>query len=276
MEHQEYKELLEISALGALEGAEAGTLEEHLATCSECAGELAELRNAAALLAHGSTPEAPRGELRARILSAVAAEAPTHKSAATTAKVVPIASRRPAFFSPMILRIAAAVAFVALAIGLIVIWRRDVNSRREIARLQHDILLQQRRIDREHDARVREHDAVMLFSSKEAKRMELAGMPGAKDARATFIFDPKTGKAMLMTEGLPAAPADKAYEVWFIPKGHSPMPGKMFTVDTSGRAMTSEQVPQEAREGMTVAITLEPKKGSAVPTGAMYLSSSSS
>ena len=273
MEHQQYKELLEISALGALDGADARALEEHLATCAECAGELVELRNAAALLAHGSTPAAPRDEVRARILSAVAAEVPAPKP---TAKVVPIASRRPAFFSPMILRIAAAVAFVALAIGLIVIWRRDVNSRREIARLQHDILLQQRRIDREHDARQREHDAVMLFSSKEAKRMELAGMPGAKDARATFIFDPKTGKAMLMTEGLPAAPADKAYEVWFIPKGHSPMPGKMFTVDTSGRAMTSEQVPQEAREGMVVAITLEPKKGSAVPTGAMYLSSSSS
>ena len=54
------------------------------------------------------------------------------------------------------------------------------------------------------------------------------------------------------------------------------MPGKMFTVDAGGRAMASEQVPEEAREHMTVAITLEPKKGSAVPTGAIYLSSPSS
>jgi len=273
MEHQEYKELLEPSAVDALDEAEARSLQDHLVACAECRGELAELRDAAGLLAHASTPLAPSAGLRARILAAAGADTRPQKPPVSTSRIVPTAARQPARLWPNLLKIAAAVAFVALAIGLIVMWRREVNSRREIARLTRDMTLQQRQLNREHDARMREHDAVALLSSKEAKRMELAGMPAAKDARATFIFDPKTGKAMLMTEGLPAAPADKAYEVWFIPKGHSPMPGKMFTVDASGRAMSSEQVPQEAREHMTVAVTLEPKKGSAVPTEPIYLSS---
>jgi len=79
-----------------------------------------------------------------------------------------------------------------------------------------------------------------------------------------------------MAEGLPATPTDKAFELWFIPKGHSPMAGRIFTVDASGHAMLPENMPPEAMENAVIAITLEPKKGSAVPTGAIYLSSPSS
>jgi anti-sigma-K factor RskA len=98
----------------------------------------------------------------------------------------------------------------------------------------------------------------------------------AQTARGTFVYDQKTGRAILMAEGLPATPADKAYELWFIPKGHSPMAGKMFTIDASGHAMLTEQMPAEAMENAVIAITLEPRKGSAVPTGAIYLSTPSS
>ena len=261
--------MLDLSALGVLDETQESSLEQHMAACAECRSELVELRDAAGLLAHAATPLAPSHELRGRILAAASADPRTEKPGLDTSRVVSIASRRPANLWRTLLKIAAGIAFVALAIGLIVIWRRDVNSRREIARLTHEMTLQQHQLNREHDA-------VLLLSSREAKKMELAGTPAAQNARATFIFDPKTGRAMLMTEGLPAVPADKAYEVWFIPKGHSPMPGKMFTVDSGGRAMASEQVPEEAREHMTVAITLESKKGSAVPTGAIYLSSPSS
>jgi anti-sigma-K factor RskA len=108
------------------------------------------------------------------------------------------------------------------------------------------------------------------------KTMELAGTQTATSARATLVYDHKTGRAMLMTEGLPMAPAGMAYEVWFIPKGKSPMPGKMFTVDTAGKAMMMDDLPAEARENAVIAVTLEPEKGSASPTGPIYLSSSAS
>jgi len=64
----------------------------------------------------------------------------------------------------------------------------------------------------------------------------------------------------------------QAYELWFIPKGHSPMPGRIFTVDSTGHAMLPEQMPAEALQNVVIAITLEPKSGSAVPTLPIYLS----
>jgi anti-sigma-K factor RskA len=128
---------------------------------------------------------------------------------------------------------------------------------------------------RDAETMARQSEALALLNSPDMKKMELAGTQTAKTARATFVYDQATGRAMIMTHGLPVAPAGMAYEVWFIPKGHAPMPGKTFTVDATGRAMMMDHVPPEARESATIAVTLEPKGGSASPTGAMYLSSAS-
>ena len=144
----------------------------------------------------------------------------------------------------------------------------------EIAQLSRQVNTQQHELVRDRDVLERQRSALALLNSPAAKKMELAGTL-TQNTRGTFVYDQKTGRAILMAEGLPATPADKAYEVWFIPKGHSPMPGKIFTVDASGHAMLPTQMPAEAMDGATVAITLEPKKGSAVPTGAIYLSSPS-
>src|SRR5262249_37436840 len=129
---------------------------------------------------------------------------------------------------------------------------------------------------RERELMAHQKEALALLSSGAATRIQLNGMPAAPGARATFAFDKQTGRAVLMTEGLPVTPADKAYEVWFIPKGHSPMRGKVFTVDTAGHAMIMEQIPTEAMANAVIAITVEPKAGSPAPTGAIYLASPAS
>jgi anti-sigma-K factor RskA len=275
-EHQQYQESLALHALDALDAAEARSLEGHLASCEECRAVLIEWRDATGLLAHAATPAAPRDELRARILAAARAETRVPQTQ-ESAKVLPmpIAPRRSNLW-PNLLKIAAAIAFVGLLVGMIVFWRRDVAMQRDIARLTRERNRTQDQLTREREARAKERDAIAMLNSRDTKKMELAGTPTAQNARGTFVFDPQTGHAMLMTEGLPATPADKAYEVWFIPKGHTPMPGKMFTVDSSGRAMVVGEIPLEARANAVIAITLEPKKGSAAPTSAIYLSSPSS
>src|SRR5262249_13000818 len=145
--------------------------------------------------------------------------------------------------SPNLLRLAAAIAFVALLVGVIVLWRRDVRLQAESAHLSALLKAQQRERERERELMAHQKEALALLSSGAATRIQLNGMPAAPSARATFAFDKQTGRAVLMTEGLPVTPADKAYEVWFIPKGHSPMRGKVFTVDTAGHAMIIEQLP---------------------------------
>lgn len=274
MEHQEYQELLASYALDALDAADAGTLEAHLAGCDACRVEMIELRDASALMAHAATPIAPRAEVRNQILARVRREQPERQMGKALAPVVTM-SYRPQLW-PNILRLAAAVAFVALLVGVIVLWRRDVRMRLEIAQLSRQANTQQHELVRDREVLARQREALALLNSPTAKRMEMTGTQAAQTARGTFVYDQKTGRAVLMAEGLPATPADKAYELWFIPKGHSPMAGRMFTIDASGHAMLPEQMPADAMEGAVIAITLEPKKGSTAPTGAIYLSSPSS
>ena len=136
MEHQEYQELLALHALDALDAPERRALNEHLATCSQCQLELIELRDAAGLLAHATTPAAPGDEVRARILNQARAEAQSGQPAAeTSAPVVAFRPRAAANRWPDLVRLAAALAFVALLLGLFVFWRRDVQSRRQVVRL---------------------------------------------------------------------------------------------------------------------------------------------
>ena len=277
MEHQEYQELLVLHSLNALAVSQARSLEEHLKACPECRDELIRLRDAAALLAHAAPSAAPRPEVRDQILANVRAERKQARvSTVTSPQVVPLKPRAARNIWTIGLRLAAGLAFVALLVGLIVFWRRDVKMRQEIAQLSRQNNTQQHELVRDRDVLARQREALALLNSPNAKKMELAGTQTAQSARGTFVYDQKTGRAILMADGLPATPADKAYELWFIPKGHSPMAGKMFTIDASGHAILPEQMPPEAMESAAIAITLEPKKGSAVPTGAIYLSSPSS
>jgi len=269
MVHEDYKEMLPPHALDALDTTDARAFEDHVGACSECRTELGDWRDTAALLAHAATPIAPPDELRARILSA--AKQTTERSA----QVVSMPARRTSSLWPTLLKIAAAMAFIALIGGVLWLWRRDVTSRREIARLTREVSTQQRELARSRDALAHQRDLVALLSSANAKKMELTGTAAAQKARGTFVFDQQTGSAMLMTDALPSAPAGMAYELWFIPKGHLPMAGKVFSVDAAGRATVADLMPPEAREKAVIAITLEPKHGSAQPTGAIYLSSSS-
>ena len=81
-----------------------------------------------------------------------------------------------------------------------------------------------------------------------------------------------SGRAILMAKGLPAPPAGKAYQLWFI-AGGKPLPGKVFTTDASGAGTLTDNVPSAAMNSPIFAITLEPAGGVPAPTGAIYLSS---
>ena len=266
MEHREFQDLLALHAVDALDASDRGRVEEHLASCAACRAELTELREAAGLLAHASPAAEPSAAVRTRILDQVRKE---KELGAVSSRVIPFQTRSASGLWPNALRIAAAIAFVALLIGVAVLWRREASSQQEIARLSQQL-------DQQNQELAHNREALALINAAGAKKMELAGSQTAQAARGTFIYDQATGRAVVMTNGLPAVPAGMAYEVWFIPKGHSPMPGKTFRVDASGHAMTMDQMPVEAMQGAVIAITLEPEKGSASPTGAIYLSSSAS
>lgn len=273
MEHADYRELLALAAVDALDGRDAQLMRAHLESCAECQSELAEMRDAAALLAHTAPPAAPSAGVRQRIMSEIQSQ--SRSTPVPASNVVPLRQGLSSAW-PNVLRLAAAFAFVALLLGIVVLWRRDAASRREIAELSRQLNRQQRDLQAERDNVARQTEALALLNSPDARKIALAGTPAAQTARATFVYDEKARNGVLLIEGLPATPADKAYEVWFIPKGHAPIPGRTFTVNANGRALVSGNLPDVAEYGVVVAITLEPKGGSTVPTLPIYLASPAS
>ena len=88
MVHEDYKEMIPVRALSALDAAEERVLNEHLDNCSECRKELEEWQSTAAALAVVADPVEPSPEVRERILGEV-------RKDLSGSNVVPLELRRP-------------------------------------------------------------------------------------------------------------------------------------------------------------------------------------
>jgi anti-sigma-K factor RskA len=234
-------------ALSALDAAEAQTLNEHLENCAECRKELDDWQATAAALALGANPAEPSPRVRERILDEV-------RKHLVEPKVVPFRSTPRNLWSSFgsLGAMAAAVLFTALIVALVVLWRQNNAIQTE---------LQQSR------------EFVQLVTSPGARVRELKGVDLGAGATATVAYD-TNGRAILVANKLPGVPQGKAYQLWFIVGNKPPLPGKTFAPDSSGKGTLQEQMPREALESPTFAITLEPAGGSTTPTSPIYLRSS--
>src|SRR5262245_48298346 len=120
MAHEDYKEMLIARVLDALDDSDVRVVDEHLATCPECSAELQAWRDTAGLLAHGAPLVEPSPIVGKRIMKQV--RSGRSERAVGGAEVVPMPARERAKTNiwPTLLRIAAAIAFVALIFGTFV------------------------------------------------------------------------------------------------------------------------------------------------------------
>jgi anti-sigma-K factor RskA len=276
MTHEDYKELLAAKALSALDVADARALTTHLEGCTDCQSEMVELEDAAALLASQAVPLEPSTRVRERILATVRAEVPVGRRSDRVSPEVSqrdgnvLAFERPArnIWSSLgsFGALAATLAFVALIIALAVLWQKNQTMQSELAQLKAEMNQGQAQRDRERAMGE-------LLISPGGHMAKLSGTNVAPGAHAMLAYD-KNGHAMLMAKGLPSAPEGMAYQLWYI-KNDKKMPGRVFTPDAAGNGMLEDQIPAVARDAAVFAITLEPKSGVQVPTGSIYLLSSS-
>jgi anti-sigma-K factor RskA len=264
MEHQEYKMMLPLQALSSLDGPEAQALEGHLAGCPECRAELDVWQGSAGALAYAADPLEPSPAVRSRILETVRGEARDQR----TSNVIPLSrettaptSRQPSLVWMLPI---AAVIVLGFIVGIAALWGENRKARAAIVALTKQL----------EEANVRlnkEQVALQVLTAPGARMAELNGTKESAGAHGMLAVDPKTRRAVFMVQGLPQAPAGKAYQLWFI-AGAKPMPGKVFKTDATGSAMMmDEQVPGEALASNVFAVTLEPQDGSQQPTGPMYL-----
>ena len=273
MTHENYKELLAANALTTLDAADAHALNTHLESCADCRSEMSEWEETTALLALDARPLEPSAQVRERIFASVQAEVfagDRISRAASPAKDNVLAFELPSRNVWTSLgsfgAIAAMVVFVALSIALVVLWQKNRAMQSELVRLTTE--MNQARVQLDHERAMGE-----LLTSPDAHVARLIGTNVAPGAHAMLAYD-KSGHAMLMAKGMPSAPPGMAYQLWYI-KDNKKMPGKLFTPDDAGNGTLEDQIPPVAREALIFAITLEPMAGVQVPTGSIYLLSSS-
>ncbi len=223
MTHENYKELLAVHALAALDPTDARALTTHLESCADCRSEMIEWEDAAALLALDAKPLEPSAHVLERILASVRADGlvSNHVGSIASASRSTVASQVESNVRLFKLptrnvwsslgsfgAIAATLVFVALSIALVALWQKNRTIQSELARLTTE--MNEARAQLDHQRAMGE-----LLTSPDARMAKLSGTNVAPGAHAMLAYD-KSGHAMLMAKGLPSAPAGMAYQLWYI------------------------------------------------------------
>jgi anti-sigma-K factor RskA len=186
LSHEEIEELLGAYALDALPGEERDLVERHLRDCTRCRQEVAEHREAAALLALGAP--APGG-LWDRISGAIAGKPPEKQ-------LVPVLRPRPARAG---WAVAAAVATLAAAVtgfmGLRLAQQGD-----QIDELQEAVETQGL-------------DSVVSAALADPSSVDVPLVAEEGSTLATVVLLPD-GKGYLFRPLLPPLPENRTYQLW--------------------------------------------------------------
>ena len=242
-------------AVDALDDVERAEFERHLGQCPECQDEVASLRAAAVELTRASATNPPAA-LRENVLQQISTvrplppltgrpgQAPATEPTSSTspqvpATVTPLESRRRRI-APVTWLVAAAAA-VALVIGGIAWspWSNDGSTQQPPLSITEQVI-----------------------RAKDAQRFE----KDIDGARATIVRSPSLGRAVIIADNMPAAPAGKDFQIWFQdPKGAMHSAGVM---PHEAKPTVSMVLDGDASKYNGVGITVEPAGGSKEPTSA--------
>jgi anti-sigma-K factor RskA len=256
MDCEQLAALYEEYALGVLEGEERAEMEAHLARkCEPCMAGVSKARWVVSHLAL-TAPEAqaPAG-LRGKIME------PVRLSAAAERAAVPVVkpAAKPAAFP---IWAWAAAAALALVTGYAI--RQMGNQNTQLAALQKQMKLAitqnvalQNQLDQS-----RMVASVMLSPDS----MPLKLMPKDKNMPMVHAYlHPHMGVA-ITADQMPAMPAARTLQLWFVPKKGSPMSVAIFHPDANGMIALVAPVKMPVAEIAALAVTEEPAGGSPQPT----------
>ncbi len=170
-------------AVDALDELERARFERHLAECDACCDEVAELREAAVLMAE-ITPVTPPGSLRDRVLADIDAVRPLPPVLAN------LSERRSSLRRRFPVLVAAAVALIMLGGAVSTVWHPWAGD--------------------SGNEQLSATDAVLR--ADDAERVSASLGDGVQ---ATVVRSKSLAHAVVITRNMPDAPAGYDYVLWF-------------------------------------------------------------
>jgi len=261
-EHPTRAEDFDLYALGALDDAERLAFESHVGSCADCTEKLAAARGRMAILAFAATPVAPSPGVKESLMRQVIASA--EGPGGSVARVQPDPAGAGGVFArwwALLLPVAG-----AFALATILLWLHNEQLDRQLADLHNTIAQQKQELaETRHQAD--------LIAARETLVIPLSAQKGAPEdhpeGHARVLYNAKEG--MMTYDGwLPAAPADKSYQLWLVPTNGAPISAGVFNPQNGEMSHMMMKLPA----GVTAkefAVSLEPAGGMPHPTGPMIL-----
>jgi hypothetical protein len=219
-------------ALGVLPEPVAAPIREHLEGCESCRAEYETMVGAARLLPFAADEIEPPAAVRSGLMERIATEPRPLRR-----RVIPAWQRFTAIAA------AAAVLIAAGGFAGYLVTRDDSSGLKAENGRQRELV--------EH---VAQGDA----------RRDTAEQGGAK---AALVYAPNSTSAFAWVEGMPALPAGKAYQAWFIADG-APQPSTVFSSGQGGVWLSS---PGDVAKFAAMAFTIEDDGGAQKPSQAPFM-----
>jgi anti-sigma-K factor RskA len=245
----------QIAAYALGETDAAADLLEHLAACPACQRALSAYVQVARMLPYDAPDIAPPPGLRARILtaveeSAVAVAAPKPLAQSSGGAQAATRPRRwrwqlPSFRPAYGLALAALVALLIWNIAL----QRQLNT--QTAQLTA--------------SRANWQTMIVLLNDSAVRWYAVAG----DGATGHFWAAPQGKVGCLVVQGLPDVKADQVFQVWLVHNGEHASGGVFEAREGNGWVLIRSNEPLSNYE--FVGVTIEPRGGSAAPTGTPVL-----
>ena len=240
--HRDLHSLSGAYALDALEtGSERDRFTRHLSRCQSCADEVRgfrEVTTAMAFAAAGPATEPPPG-LRDRVLAAAARtrQLPPEVAGGSHAR-----SRRTRSRAPWVPWLSGAVATASIVVAVLF------------------GLAQAHTQDQLNQVRAENRAISLLLSSPQ---VTLLSKSTAKGGVATVVLSAARHQLAVVTNGLPALPPGKVYQLWLIGKTKITSAGLL---PPAKAGQTPPVLATGVVKGDTLGLTVEPAPGSAQPT----------
>jgi anti-sigma-K factor RskA len=269
----QFREMCEVYALGALDPPERAALETHLATgCAECAKAVAEARWLVSQLAY-LAPEASTSDmLKGRLMQTVRSEAKPKSSSPVSTGATKTPSGIPYWLSAGVAALLLLTLYFAwdshrLKQELRASEERNQRNEQMVASTQEERAASRQQLAAMQEQMARMHRETAILTDPSSVKITLAAQK-IQAPQMVAMWHAKYG-IVLTGQKVPMPSGNRVLQLWLIPKapGGKPMPSMTVRPDANGNfVILVSNPPAAGSDTKALAITEEPAGGSAAPT----------